>query len=148
MYIKTIIKSFGRFLGILLMGMVISLMASSLADIHYFFIRLRYTSGLDSLKQWLVGGIILGVLAGIISSVVLLKHNQQRKNFQLFSLIFLRFLITLASTSAIVLAIWNYYKFDYFRLKDAGPIAITVGVILSLWDLASHISTYSKKETR
>ncbi|MBI4853394.1 MAG: hypothetical protein HY819_16495 [Acidobacteria bacterium] len=123
-------------------------MASSLADIHYFFIRLRYTSGLDSLKQWLVGGIILGVLAGIISSVVLLKHNQQRKNFQLFSLIFLRFLITLASTSAIVLAIWNYYKFDYFRLKDAGPIAITVGVILSLWDLASHISTYSKKETR
>ncbi len=146
MYIKTILKSFGRFISTLLLGTIISLMASSLLDIHYFFVRLKYTSGLDSLQKWLIGGVIAGISFGIVSSTMKLKRSLQPKNFQLFVLVFLRFLITAASTTTIVLAVWNYYKFDYFRLKDAGPMALTVGVILGLWDLSSHISSHIDKK--
>lgn len=144
--IKNILKSLGRFISLLLLGMVISLIASSLLDIHYFFVRLRYTSGVDSLKSWLIGGLMIGVLVGAISSVLVLKRSLQPKTFQLISLVFLRFLIIALSVDAISLTIWNYYKFDYFRLKDAGPMAIAVGLILGLWDLSSHISSHFNKQ--
>lgn len=144
--IKQILKSIGRFISILLLGTVISLMASGVLDIHYFFIRLRNTSGLSSLKSWLISGIVAAIVISIVLSVLALKNTSQPKDIKLISLVFLRFLISGISIVAITLTIWNYYKFDYFRLKDAGPVALTVGLILAMWDLSSHITKYIKQK--
>jgi hypothetical protein len=145
--LKEIIKAIGRFISMLLLGTVVSLMASGVLDIHYFFIRLRNTSGLDSLKSWLISGIVIGIIVAIVINVLALKNTSQPKDAKLFSLIFLRFVIAATTVTAITLTIWNYYKFDYFRLKDAGPVALAVGLIWAMWDLSSHITKYINQKS-
>jgi hypothetical protein len=142
MHIKIIAKSVGRFLSMFFLGLAMSLTASSLMDIYYFFVRLKYSSGQDSLRLWLIGGVVLGILLGIGTSILAIKRTLQPQNLQLYTLIFLRFLATVLLTIGFVLMFWNYYKFDYFRLKDAGPTGLMVGLMVALWDLSSKISTH------
>lgn len=147
MSIKTITKSIGRFTSIFLMGMATSLTASSLMDIYYFFIQLKYTSGLNSLKLWLIGGTLLGIILAVISNVLSLRTYKQPKDIKLLSILLLRSLLTIILTMVFVLMIWNYYKFDYFRLKDAGPTGLLTGLIFGFIDFLNNTSISRNKET-
>lgn len=138
--IKQILKLIGRFIAVLFSGTVVSLTASGILDIHYFFIRLKNTSGLPSLQQWLIAGLVIGLIIGIAKSLQILKRSKQPKDIKVIILLVLRLLITTSLVTGVFLATWNYYVFDYFRLKDAGPVALTVGLILALWDLSKTMT--------
>ena len=73
--IKQILKLIGRFIAVLFSGTVVSLTASGILDIHYFFIRLKNTSGLPSLQQWLIAGLVIGLIIGIAKSLQIFNRR-------------------------------------------------------------------------
>jgi hypothetical protein len=124
-----------RFLKVMGMGILACLIATAIMSTYYYF-QFGTVDASRDLKIWTITGGIAGILAGILT----LPRGSLQKNMQSLSLALVRVVIVALSAAGISVAIWYYYRIDYFRLKDDGPLALIIGLIFGMWDLFARTS--------
>src|SRR5207302_1994215 len=130
-----VVRSIFGFLKGVLMGIAATLMAAAIMRINYYF---RYSGNIDSfrsLRNWTIIGGLIGIVAGIIFNRLTLPKGSLQREMQLVSVVIVRILIVALSVMGAAVAVWYYYRVDYFPLKDDGPLALIVGFVFGMWDL-------------
>jgi hypothetical protein len=120
-------------------GFATSLMASACMNIYYFYFRSRINSGAASL----ITCAIIGFIVGAILSLLLNRNRLADKSLRNGML--MRALLTGIIITGISTTVWYYYNVEYFRLKDDGPLALTVALILLAWELLNSTARHIDK---
>lgn len=126
------IKTIGRFFRVLGFGFVASLIGIVMMAIYYGFIRYGNISGLAELQKVAVVVAIVGLIIGIATQAKRLRTKTASP-----AIAIIRILATTTIFIFVSIMIWYYFRVEYFRLKDDGPQALIVGLVLALCDLLS-----------
>jgi hypothetical protein len=129
----TFIKGIARYLLIYFIGILASLIACANMDIFYIYTRSANDERLAEAKYWVLTGILIGIITGIVFNlwVRALVFNNIRSILSLLA----KIVIITISTTSLSAMVWYYVTIDYIKLKDFGPVALTIGFILAMWDL-------------
>ena len=137
----SLIRTVLRYILITIIGMSASLMASAIFEIIIIYSRYGYENRIRDMSVWIIVSGVLGILIGILFNMIIQRRSISQRETKSITLALVRTTIIILSLIGIFVTIWYYYSVDYFRLRDAGPISLIVGLIFGLWDLLIRISS-------
>src|SRR5215208_4344019 len=122
----SVIKVIARFLTMFVIGTAAGLIASAIMNIYYY-LNFSTTAGARDLRNWTIMGGCIGIVVGVVLNRLTLPRGLLRGDAQTAALAFLRLIVIALLVTGVSMAIWFYYKVDYFPLKDNGPLSLIVG---------------------
>jgi hypothetical protein len=135
----SVIKVIARFFTMLVIGTAAGLIASAIMNIYYH-LKFSNIAGARDLRNWMIMGGCIGVVGGLVFNRLTLPRGLLRGDMQTAFLVFVRLIVIGLLITGVSMAIWFYYKVDYFPLKDNGPLSLIVGLLFAMWDLLLRTS--------